>query len=101
MLGPGEGGARSNWMVALHRTGPDPVRYGIAEPPCGRSSMVEPQPSKLVMRVRFPSPAPITAGQRPVPHHFAMSLSFLSAPRATHMPHRVFLMGHGFRVSMS
>ena len=25
---------------------------------CGRSSMVEPQPSKLVMRVRFPSPAP-------------------------------------------
>jgi hypothetical protein len=23
----------------------------------GRSSMVEPQPSKLVMRVRFPSPA--------------------------------------------
>ena len=26
---------------------------------CGCSSMVEPQPSKLVMRVRFPSPAPI------------------------------------------
>ncbi len=26
--------------------------------PRGRSSMVEPQPSKLVMRVRFPSPAP-------------------------------------------
>ena len=25
---------------------------------CGRSSMVEPQPSKLAMRVRFPSPAP-------------------------------------------
>jgi hypothetical protein len=25
---------------------------------CGRSSMAEPQPSKLVMRVRFPSPAP-------------------------------------------
>ena len=24
---------------------------------CGRSSMVELQPSKLVMRVRFPSPA--------------------------------------------
>src|SRR5437763_8002986 len=24
----------------------------------GRSSMAEPQPSKLVMRVRFPSPAP-------------------------------------------
>jgi hypothetical protein len=26
--------------------------------PGGRSSMAEPQPSKLVMRVRFPSPAP-------------------------------------------
>jgi hypothetical protein len=26
---------------------------------CGRSSMAEPQPSKLVMRVRFPSPAPV------------------------------------------
>ena len=26
----------------------------------GRSSMAEPQPSKLVMRVRFPSPAPTT-----------------------------------------
>ncbi len=25
---------------------------------CGRSSMVEPQPSKLMTRVRFPSPAP-------------------------------------------
>src|SRR5258708_35214919 len=29
-----------------------------AKPPRGRSSMAEPQPSKLVMRVRFPSPAP-------------------------------------------
>jgi hypothetical protein len=29
----------------------------------GRSSMAEPQPSKLVMRVRFPSPALIYAGQ--------------------------------------
>ena len=35
------------------------VRYaGAARPPRGRSSMAEPQPSKLVMRVRFPSPAP-------------------------------------------
>ena len=36
----------------------------------GRSSMAEPQPSKLVMRVRFPSPAPTTKprseGVRPV-----------------------------------
>ena len=27
---------------------------------CGCSSMVEPQPSKLIVRVRFPSPAPIS-----------------------------------------
>ena len=33
----------------------------------GCSSMAEPQPSKLAMRVRFPSPAPrVTAGQPPV-----------------------------------
>jgi hypothetical protein len=35
-------------------------------PPCGRSSMAEPQPSKLVMRVRFPSPAPSTGLVRAV-----------------------------------
>jgi hypothetical protein len=36
-----------------------PVRYSLAvQLPRGRSSMAEPQPSKLVMRVRFPSPAP-------------------------------------------
>jgi hypothetical protein len=29
----------------------------------GRSSMAEPQPSKLAMRVRFPSPAPPTAAR--------------------------------------
>ena len=28
-------------------------------PRCGSSSMVEPQPSKLMVRVRFPSPAPL------------------------------------------
>ena len=31
---------------------------------CGRSSMVEPQPSKLMTRVRFPSPAPETTQVR-------------------------------------
>ena len=31
---------------------------------CGRSSMVEPQPSKLMTRVRFPSPAPERYGAR-------------------------------------
>src|SRR5699024_10777350 len=35
--------------------------------PCGRSSMVEPQPSKLVVRVRFSSPAPLGRGVQPLP----------------------------------
>lgn len=35
--------------------------------PCGRSSMVEPQPSKLVVRVRFSSPAPFGRGVQPLP----------------------------------
>src|SRR5215467_5902750 len=40
------------------------VRYTVAaRPPRGRSSMAEPQPSKLVMRVRFPSPAPTQESQ--------------------------------------
>jgi hypothetical protein len=45
--------------------GPETVRYGVTVALdfagggcCGRSSMAELQPSKLVMRVRFPSPAP-------------------------------------------
>jgi hypothetical protein len=38
-----------------HQAGTLPV---ATKPPRGRSSMAEPQPSKLVMRVRFPSPAP-------------------------------------------
>jgi hypothetical protein len=33
---------------------------------CGRSSMAELQPSKLVMRVRFPSPAPAQGGRNTV-----------------------------------
>jgi hypothetical protein len=42
--------------------GRETVRYGVTAAPyrggcCGRSSMAELQPSKLVMRVRFPSPA--------------------------------------------
>ena len=40
--------------------------YGVLRDSRGCSSMVEPQPSKLVMRVRFPSPAPLSpAGQSP------------------------------------
>ena len=34
-------------------------RSGKAHPEGGYSSMVEPQPSKLMVRVRFPSPAPL------------------------------------------
>ncbi len=34
------------------------VRIQSLPPICGCSSVVEPQPSKLVARVRFPSPAP-------------------------------------------
>jgi hypothetical protein len=49
------------------------VRYGLAAKPLrGRSSMVEPQPSKLVMRVRFPSPAPTrnpSSGMVPAQDH--------------------------------
>ena len=35
-------------------------------PRCGSSSMVEPQPSKLMVRVRFPSPAPLNCPTREV-----------------------------------
>jgi hypothetical protein len=36
---------------------PDSEAGETAKQPCGCSSTVEPQPSKLVMGVRFPSPA--------------------------------------------
>jgi hypothetical protein len=39
----------------------DQLRRCNASPRCGRSSMVERQPSKLHTRVRFPSPAPTLA----------------------------------------
>src|SRR5450755_882469 len=46
------------------RASAKPVGYGRRpEPPRGRSSMVEPQPSKLVMPVRSRSPALTTASQ--------------------------------------
>ena len=46
--------------VTTCQAGPSNGRAGAAR---GRSSMVEPQPSKLVMRVRFPSPAPTRSSQ--------------------------------------
>ncbi len=51
-------GSRPAEKLAAGRLGPL-RRRGV----CGRSSMAEPQPSKLAMRVRFPSPAPPTAAQ--------------------------------------
>jgi hypothetical protein len=53
-----------------------PVRYGGGSSSCGRSSMAEPQPSKLVMRVRFPSPAPTRN-----PSSAALSSPLISTPR--------------------
>ena len=58
------GNMNDNWQRAA--PGPEPVRYPVTArrdrlvPPLsrGRSSMVEPQPSKLVMPVRSRSPAP-------------------------------------------
>src|SRR5215472_12970817 len=54
----------------------------------GRSSMAEPQPSKLVMRVRFPSPAPTcnprSDGTRTVAAILWRSVS--TASRAIHVP---------------
>src|SRR5262245_64436473 len=56
---------RSEHVAGFGLDGPN--RYAVRAHPVpvhtfhrarGRSSMAEPQPSKLVMRVRFPSPAP-------------------------------------------
>ena len=38
------------------------IKSWVASFLCGRSSMVEPQPSKLMMWVRSPSPAPVYQG---------------------------------------
>jgi hypothetical protein len=53
----------------------------------GRSSMVEPQPSKLVMRVRFPSPAPLKSpGQKPTRSRLGRSGDVPAKPRAINVP---------------
>jgi hypothetical protein len=45
------------------RSGVRQVSYNaVVRVPRGCSSMAEPQPSKLVMGVRFPSPAPLFRG---------------------------------------
>jgi hypothetical protein len=55
------------------------------EPPRGRSSMVELQPSKLVMRVRFPSPAPTENPQARglIPDRFMITPTVFGQARAT------------------
>jgi hypothetical protein len=60
--GNGPAGRRAHAVTPAGRdsTGTLSVRIGAGPTPHrtrGRSSMAEPQPSKLVMRVRFPSPA--------------------------------------------
>ena len=45
---------------------------------CGRSSMVEPQPSKLMTRVRFPSPAPQDSLTALIP--FGIRAVFVNVP---------------------
>ena len=52
-LGTGEQSKRSQWSIRFV----DHVRFNVRFYLCGCSSMVEPQPSKLKTRVRFPSPA--------------------------------------------
>ena len=54
----------------------------------GRSSMAEPQPSKLVMRVRFPSPAPTIPPQvsSAGSDHDPARRSVVAAVRATYVP---------------
>ena len=77
--------ARSWRALRPHAVGPpgvgvSPVTFGPEDDHCGTrallrsgsstrgcSSMVEPQPSKLVMRVRFPSPAPEPHPRAPSP----------------------------------
>ena len=51
------GGPKGRTPGAIHL--PPPVSSAV--PRCGSSSTVEPQPSKLMVRVRFPSPAPLNA----------------------------------------
>ena len=67
--------------------GRDPVRYRwrilTRGPPRGRSSMAEPQPSKLVMRVRFPSPAPFARSRFPSSERCLMSGVWPGSPQGS------------------
>ena len=56
----------------------------FARHPCGSSSMVEPQPSKLMVRVRSPSPAPLAPRTSITTAHVAQSVEhFLGKEEVT------------------
>ena len=80
-------GARQScgYAIGAHLAGTSSPRQT-----CGRSSMAEPQPSKLVMRVRFPSPAPTPKPQAAASAAAASHESDRRSnhPRATYVPHR-------------
>ena len=86
-LGPPRGARESRrWRGRRYATGVSRWFGGC----CGRSSMVELQPSKLVMRVRFPSPALVFSSQvssRPAPLLPGRDQCVARA-RATYVPHR-------------
>ena len=68
-------GLRLRWFesTSLHQF------HVVADSRRGSSSMVEPQPSKLMVRVRFPSPAPLNCRRRPfhIVAHVAQSVEHL------------------------
>ena len=60
---PSAGSRRPGFLASAGRASLESIRthaVSMRGRLCGRSSMVEPQPSKLMMWVRFPSPAPKT-----------------------------------------
>ena len=71
----------------------NPVRYGMAievtRPPSarGRSSMVEPQSSKLATRVRFPSPALLFPRSEPYEAILTALLKIICHPFVTGIWH--------------
>ncbi len=79
-----QGVGGSNPLAPTARAGG--IKRISAKPPRGCSSTVEPQPSKLVMGVRFPSPALAPSGQEDEPHRhrLAVRLPFASVSGRNH-----------------
>jgi hypothetical protein len=116
---PGEGGAAGRGdhaLVLTHHWAPRGwrARYGCGNaaragtllgtvadqgrPSRGCSSMVEPQPSKLVMRVRFPSSALVSAVQRDVSIFFWDAFVVQQPLRATHVHVNAWVQAFSFPV---